>query len=48
LDRYYNVISNKRLPTISPDDTRTFEKHKLELTTFKKGTSLGRISHEPG
>ncbi len=28
----------------SPDETRTFEKGKLELTTFKKG----RITLEPG
>jgi hypothetical protein len=32
----------------SSDDTRTFEKHKLELTTFKNGTSIGRITQEPG
>ena len=28
----------------SPDKTRTFEKGKLELTTFKNGTSIGRIT----
>ena len=28
--------------------TRTFEKGKLELTTFKNGTSIGTITLEPG
>jgi len=28
----------------SPDEIRTFEKGKLELTTFKNGTSIGRIT----
>jgi hypothetical protein len=32
----------------SPDETRTFEKGKLELTTFKNGTAIGRITLEPG
>jgi hypothetical protein len=32
----------------SPDETRTFEKGKLELTTFKNGTSIGRITKEGG
>jgi hypothetical protein len=32
----------------SPDETRTFEKGKLELTTFKNGTPIGRITLEPG
>jgi quercetin dioxygenase-like cupin family protein len=32
----------------SPDETRTFGKGKLELTTFKNGTTIGRITLEPG
>ena len=32
----------------SPDEIRTFEKGKLELTTFKNGTAIGRITLEPG
>jgi hypothetical protein len=32
----------------SPDETRTFEKGKLEFTTFKNGTAIGRITLEPG
>ena len=32
----------------SPDETRAFEKGKLELTTFKNGTAIGRIMFEPG
>jgi quercetin dioxygenase-like cupin family protein len=32
----------------SPDETRTFDKGKLELTTFKNGTTIGRITLEPG
>ena len=32
----------------SPDEIRTFEKGKLELTTFKNGTTIGRITLEPG
>ena len=31
----------------SPDEIRTFEKGKLELTTFKNGTTIGRITLEP-
>jgi quercetin dioxygenase-like cupin family protein len=31
-----------------PDEIRTFEKGKLELTTFKNGTTIGRITLEPG
>ena len=32
----------------SPDVIRTFDKGKLELTTFKNGTTIGRITLEPG
>jgi hypothetical protein len=32
----------------SPDEIRTFDKDKLELTTFKDGTTIGRITLEPG
>ena len=32
----------------SPDEIRTFDKGKLELTTFKDGTTIGRITLEPG
>ena len=31
----------------SPVETRTFEKGKIELTTFKNGTAIGRIRLEP-
>jgi quercetin dioxygenase-like cupin family protein len=40
-DINYNIMN-------SPDETRTFEKGKLELTTFKNGTTIGRITLEPG
>ena len=32
----------------SPDEVRTFDKGKLELTTFTNGTTIGRITLEPG
>jgi quercetin dioxygenase-like cupin family protein len=32
----------------SPDETCMFEKGKLELTTFKNGTAIRRITLEPG
>ena len=32
----------------SPDDLRTFDKGKVELTTFNDGTTIGRITLEPG
>ena len=31
----------------SPDEVRTFDKGKLELTTFTNGTTIGRITLEP-
>ena len=32
----------------SPDEIRTFDKGKVELTTFTNGTTIGRITLEPG
>lgn len=32
----------------SPDDLRTFDKGKVELTTFNDGATIGRITLEPG
>ena len=32
----------------SPDEVRTFDKGKLELTTFTNGITIGRITLEPG
>lgn len=32
----------------SPDEVRTFDKGKVELTTFTNGTTIGRITIEPG
>ena len=32
----------------SPDEIRTFDKGKVELTTFINGTTIGRITLEPG
>jgi hypothetical protein len=32
----------------SPDEVRKFDKGRLELTTFKNGTTIGRIILEPG
>jgi quercetin dioxygenase-like cupin family protein len=32
----------------SPDEVRRFNKGKLELTTFTNGTTIGRITLEPG
>ena len=32
----------------SPDQVRTFDKGKLELTTFTNGTTIGKITLEPG
>ena len=34
--------------TNSPDEIRTFDKGKLELTTFKNGSTIGRSTFEPG
>ena len=32
----------------SPEEIRKFDKGKLELTTFKNGATIGRITLEPG
>jgi quercetin dioxygenase-like cupin family protein len=32
----------------SPDEIRTFDKGKVELTTFNDGATIGRITLEPG
>ena len=32
----------------SPDEIRTFDKGKVELTTFTNGTTIDRITLEPG
>jgi quercetin dioxygenase-like cupin family protein len=32
----------------SPDEVTTFDKGKLELTTFTNGTTIGRTTLEPG
>ncbi len=38
----------KKKSVNSPDDLRTFDKGKVELTTFNDGTTIGRITLEPG
>ena len=32
----------------SPDEVRTFDNGKLEITTFKDGTTIGRATLNPG
>ncbi len=32
----------------SPDEVRNFDKGRIELTSFKNGTTIGRITLEPG
>jgi hypothetical protein len=32
----------------SPDEVRRFDKGKIELTTFINGTTIGRITLDPG
>ncbi len=32
----------------SPDEIRTFDKGRIELTSFKNGETIGRITLEPG
>jgi quercetin dioxygenase-like cupin family protein len=32
----------------SPDEVRTFDKGRIELTSFKNGATIGRITLEPG
>ncbi len=40
--------SMEKKSTNSPDEIRTFDKGKLELTTFKNGSTIGRATFEPG
>jgi mannose-6-phosphate isomerase-like protein (cupin superfamily) len=38
----------KKKSVNSPDDIRIFDKGKVELTTFNEGSTIGRITLEPG
>ncbi len=40
--------SIEKKSTDSPDEVRTFDKGKLEITNFKKGVTIGRATFEPG
>jgi quercetin dioxygenase-like cupin family protein len=42
------AVHMERKSINSPDEVRTFDKGKLELTTFTNGTTIGRITLEPG
>jgi quercetin dioxygenase-like cupin family protein len=42
------AVQMERKSIHSPDEVRTFDKGKLELTTFTNGTTIGRITLEPG
>ena len=42
------AVQMERKSINSPDEVRTFDKGKLELTTFTNGTTIGRITLEPG
>ena len=38
----------KKKSVNSPDDIRIFDKGKVDLTTFNEGSTIGRITLEPG
>ena len=42
------AVQMERKSINSPDEVRTFDKGKLELTTFTNGITIGRITLEPG
>jgi quercetin dioxygenase-like cupin family protein len=42
------IASLEKKSMNSPEEIRKFDKGKLELTTFKNGATIGRITLEPG
>jgi hypothetical protein len=42
------LSSMEKKSTNSSDEICTFDKDKLELTTFKNGSTIGRTTFEPG